>query len=197
MPEQSEDLQGTVAARLLRDFVNTREPQVGTDELVEPAALTAWFERRGVGTVGRPLTKRHLQQAVDVREGLRALFMGHAGHDGDPDAVQRFNDVLAEHPVGLRFDGDSHVLVAGATAPLAPLMTAIADAIRQCCEDGSWLRLKACARDSCRWAFYDASRNKVRRWCSMAGCGNHVKMKRAYARRVESDAPRDGRAVSG
>ncbi|WP_198671650.1 CGNR zinc finger domain-containing protein [Desertihabitans aurantiacus] len=35
-----------------------------------------------------------------------------------------------------------------------------------------------CARDSCRWAFDDASRNQVRRWCSMAGCGNHIKMQR-------------------
>ncbi|MFI2651942.1 CGNR zinc finger domain-containing protein [Micromonospora fulviviridis] len=38
-----------------------------------------------------------------------------------------------------------------------------------------------CDRDTCRWAYYDASRNQARRWCSMAGCGNHVKMRRAYA----------------
>ena len=43
-----------------------------------------------------------------------------------------------------------------------------------------WARLKVCARDSCRWAFYDASRNRSGRWCSMAGCGNIVKMRRAH-----------------
>ena len=43
-----------------------------------------------------------------------------------------------------------------------------------------WTRLKVCARDSCRWAFYDTSRNRSGRWCSMAGCGNIVKMRRAY-----------------
>ena len=38
--------------------------------------------------------------------------------------------------------------------------------------DGTWGRLKACAEDGCRWAFYDASRNQSGRWCSMAVCGN-------------------------
>jgi predicted RNA-binding Zn ribbon-like protein len=45
-----------------------------------------------------------------------------------------------------------------------------------------------CDRDTCRWAFYDASRNQARRWCSMAGCGNHIKMHRAYAARKRQAA---------
>ncbi|WP_454085637.1 CGNR zinc finger domain-containing protein [Georgenia sp. Marseille-Q6866] len=61
-------------------------------------------------------------------------------------------------------------------------------AIRCSAQDGTWTRLKVCARDTCRWAFYDASRNQARRWCSMAGCGNHVKMKRAYAARKQRTA---------
>jgi predicted RNA-binding Zn ribbon-like protein len=55
--------------------------------------------------------------------------------------------------------------------------------MRQSTEDQTWERLKVCDRDSCRWAFYDTSRNRAGRWCSMAGCGNHIKMKRAYATR--------------
>jgi regulatory LacI family protein/CGNR zinc finger protein len=43
--------------------------------------------------------------------------------------------------------------------------------------DGSWTRLKACARESCRWAYFDSSRNRSGRWCSMAWCGNAVKMR--------------------
>lgn len=57
------------------------------------------------------------------------------------------------------------------------------DAVRQASEDGSWVRLKACARPSCRWAYYDHSRNRSGRWCTMAGCGNAVKMQKAYASR--------------
>ena len=176
--------EGTPATQLLRDFVNTREPQVGADELAEPAALHAWFAGRGLAATRARISPRQLQQAIDVREGLRALFLGHAGHGTDPGPVARLNDVLAEFPVELRLDSVTYMLRPSTPDPLAGPLAAIADAIRQCHEDGTWSRLKVCARDTCRWAFYDSSRNKVRRWCSMAGCGNHVKMKRAYARRT-------------
>jgi predicted RNA-binding Zn ribbon-like protein len=80
------------------------------------------------------------------------------------------------------------VIIVGALAPVRAAafdraMAALVDAIRACGQDSTWSRLKVCARDSCRWAFYDESRNQARRWCSMAGCGNHIKMRRAYAAR--------------
>jgi predicted RNA-binding Zn ribbon-like protein len=46
--------------------------------------------------------------------------------------------------------------------------------------DGSWGRLKACR--NCRWAFFDESKNRSARWCSMQLCGNRLKT-RAYRRR--------------
>ena len=47
---------------------------------------------------------------------------------------------------------------------------------------GTWARLKACPAEDCHWAFYDASRNRSRTWCSMQGCGNRAKA-RAYRAR--------------
>ena len=44
--------------------------------------------------------------------------------------------------------------------------------------DGTWERLKACAADDCHWAFYDHTRNRSGRWCSMAVCGNRAKVER-------------------
>jgi predicted RNA-binding Zn ribbon-like protein len=44
--------------------------------------------------------------------------------------------------------------------------------------DGTWDRLKACAADDCHWAFYDHTRNRSGRWCSMAVCGNRAKVER-------------------
>jgi predicted RNA-binding Zn ribbon-like protein len=61
-------------------------------------------------------------------------------------------------------------------AALASLVTAVRSAV----DHGTWARLKVCARDSCRWAYYDRSRNRSSRWCTMAGCGNIVKMRRAH-----------------
>jgi predicted RNA-binding Zn ribbon-like protein len=40
---------------------------------------------------------------------------------------------------------------------------------------GEWPRIKVCGSPDCRWAFVDATRNRSRRWCDMAGCGNRAK----------------------
>jgi predicted RNA-binding Zn ribbon-like protein len=48
---------------------------------------------------------------------------------------------------------------------------------------GTWARLKACHH--CSWLFYDSSKNRSGRWCSMTACGGRQKM-RAYRRRRAS-----------
>ena len=45
--------------------------------------------------------------------------------------------------------------------------------------DGTWPRLKICSADTCRYVYYDRSKNGSRRWCSMDVCGNRNKT-RAY-----------------
>jgi len=126
------------------------------------------------------LTDTDLAAAVTIREGLRTVLLDHAGHTPDGDAIRAVNRVLAEIPVRLAFDATGYRLHGFGAASFGQAVGELADAIRRCSEDGSWHRLKVCARDTCRWACYDASRNQVRRWCSMAGCGNHIKMQRAY-----------------
>ncbi|MFA1822406.1 CGNR zinc finger domain-containing protein [Virgibacillus oceani] len=41
-------------------------------------------------------------------------------------------------------------------------------------------RVKKCEGKPCGWLFLDTSRNRSRRWCSMADCGNRAKAKRFY-----------------
>jgi len=43
-------------------------------------------------------------------------------------------------------------------------------------------RIRVCANPDCRWAFYDESRNRTRRWCSSQACGNVMKVRRHRAR---------------
>lgn len=43
-------------------------------------------------------------------------------------------------------------------------------------------RIKSCADSRCAWLFYDTSRNRSRRWCSMEDCGNRAKARRHYRR---------------
>ncbi|GAA0393839.1 hypothetical protein GCM10010357_13330 [Streptomyces luteireticuli] len=52
---------------------------------------------------------------------------------------------------------------------------------------GESTRLKRCAEQACAWVFWDVSKNRSRRWCSMRVCGNRAKARR-YAARQEPSA---------
>ena len=171
--------------RLVRDFINTFEPQLGQESWTSPERLRDWFVERRLIPDDARLRPWDLTLAVTLREGLRAVLVGHDGQRTDTAAVEALNEVLAEVPVRLAFtDHHGYHLASAGSSPIDNALARLVDAIRQCGEDHTWSRLKVCARDTCRWAFYDASRNQARRWCSMAGCGTHIKNQRAYAART-------------
>ncbi len=179
------------AAQLLIDFVNTVEWQTDDETWESPRALTDWLHARTGTTATATATAEDLALAQCIREGLREVLLTHAGHEPLPGAIPRLNAALAEIPMHFRFgDGGDTRLSSGSASFLDPVLVAL-DAARA---DGSWARVKACSRDSCRWAYWDASRNRSGRWCTMAGCGNYIKMRRRNSPEAsESDmiAPRD------
>jgi predicted RNA-binding Zn ribbon-like protein len=181
------------AARLVRDFVNTFEPQIDQERLTTPDQLRDWFAERQLIPSDAKMRPADLATAVTIREGLRSVLLGHAGHPTDQTALEGLNRALAAVPVRLALTDTGPRLVATGGAVLDQALVGLLDAIQQCAEDRTWARLKVCDRDTCRWAYYDASRNQVRRWCSMADCGNYVKMRRGYAARKNRKAQTTGR----
>jgi predicted RNA-binding Zn ribbon-like protein len=175
------------AARLLRDFVNSAEPQTGNDAFTSPTALAAWCRGHGLLPGGAVLTQEDLTVAIAVREGLRAVLHAHAGHETPVGDLLALNEALDRVTLRAFFDGSADMrLRAGGVRPVSGVIAGLLDNVRQAGSDGSWDRLKVCAKASCRWAFYDGSRNRSGRWCSMAGCGNQIKMQRAHARRRQA-----------
>jgi predicted RNA-binding Zn ribbon-like protein len=70
-----------------------------------------------------------------------------------------------------------------------PLWAVAASAV-ELLSHGDVSRVKECpGAHDCGWLYYDASRNRTRRWCSMEGCGSRVKMRRHYARRNRTRRP--------
>jgi predicted RNA-binding Zn ribbon-like protein len=57
-------------------------------------------------------------------------------------------------------------------------MGRIVAAVYAAMADPEWRRLKLCGSSTCRWAFFDRSRNQSSRWCTMASCGNREKARR-------------------
>jgi predicted RNA-binding Zn ribbon-like protein len=162
---------------LVQRFVNSVDLESGEDELASPDALRAWFAERGLMEAGDDVSAADLKRAVDVREGLRAVLLQNNGLPLDRARVERLDRAVRRAGVRVRFvPGRDPELVPdaiGVDGAIARLTAIVAAAV----EHGRWERLKACPRDECEWAFYDKSKNRSGRWCTMESCGNIEKAK--------------------
>jgi predicted RNA-binding Zn ribbon-like protein len=159
---------------LVRSFVNTVDVDEGTDELGSPAALERWLRAQRVIAKGVAASGRDLALALRLRGALREVLL--ANHSGTPSpaAEAALEDVCRELPLTVVCSPEALApATGGVRGALAKVVAASASArIR-----GTWGRLKICPADDCRWAFYDTSRNRSRRWCSMEVCGNRQKVR--------------------
>jgi predicted RNA-binding Zn ribbon-like protein len=171
---------------VLQRFVNSVSFERGEDELDTPEALRSWLAERDLMEQGDPVTEADLRRAVDVREGLRALLFANNGHELDAAAVERLDRAARRACVTIRFTTDGSPALepesTGVDGAIGRLMAAVAQAN----VDGSWQRLKACPEESCRWAFFDRSKNRSAKWCSMETCGNMNKARAYRARHSHS-----------
>ena len=170
---------------LLRRFVNTADLEGGDDDLDAPAKLREWLKTEGLPDGGADAAA--VGRVREVREAIRDLLSLNAGQEPSrPDPAARLATAGAAAALHVRFDaaGTARLEPAGdgVDAALATLLAIVARAQAE----GTWPRLKACHADSCRWAFYDHSRNRSRAWCDMAVCGNRAKA-RAYRARAAGD----------
>ena len=183
MPTQSKEAPGDLAA--VRAFVNTLDIDHGKEELGDPAELAAWLAAHGLLEEGAKTTAADLRRATRLREALRELLL--SNNDGRPvpaAAARVLDDVAARARLRLRVDGDGSARLEaeghGVDSALGRLLVIVYRAM----ETDTWTRLKACRDDTCKWAFYDHSKNRSGHWCSMAVCGSREKNRRAYRRRV-------------
>lgn len=150
----------------------------GADVWTTVRGFERWMGGRGFGGArdGR-------EQAIAVREGLRALFLAHNAAGSVSAAERRLDALAAPAPLipslaalALEPAGDT---AADATA-LALGIVVLARA------EGSLARMKACPHQHCGWVFYDGSRNRSGQWCSMRLCGNRTKGAAFRARRRQT-----------
>lgn len=164
---------------IVRAFVNTVEIDQTSDPLSQDDSLEEWCVNSG--SCGG-ISASGLTELRRFREALRAVLSANAG-EGDPGprwqalepyaqrAAYRMRITAAGMPA-LEPEGS------GADAAIGRILAIAYEAVRS----GTWARLKACRKHSCRWAFYDKSKNGSGAWCSMLVCGNRAKAERRRAR---------------
>ena len=173
---------------LITGFANTVNLEEGPEELTTPAALRDWLSGQGLLTARAQVKGDDLTRAIALREAIRALVAGNNACGEEPDAATVLDDAAVRAGVRLRFDCCGDVRAEATAGGVDGALGRIVAAVHRTMADGSWSRLKACARDECRWVYFDASRNRSKRWCSMEVCGNREKGE-AFRRRHREDHP--------
>jgi predicted RNA-binding Zn ribbon-like protein len=167
---------------LTQDLVNSVDLEMEQDRLRTPADLAELAAEHGLADLS--FTVAELSASIELREALRDVCQAHAGVDLPSDAARVLDRQLATAALRLSIgaDGSARLSPADGLSGLPALTARIAADIAAAVADGTWVRLKACAADTCRWVYYDRSPAGRSRWCTMALCGSRAKM-RAYRSR--------------
>ena len=175
----------------------------------ERASVLAAAERKRLAVAADrapTAAARVLRRTVALREAFyraaAASAAGRAAADDDLRAVHAAHvDALAHATLRPATDvGDGYVVtwtVGSARPPRAPNESAaaslearlevplwrLAHAAAELLTSGDVGRLRECEGHPCGWLFLDRSRNRSRRWCDSADCGNRARVRRHLDRR--------------
>lgn len=182
------------------DLANTwsDRARVTTDKLVSYGALVALavqredLDRRAARRLLRKAeaapeaARRAFAEARALRDACYAIFAAAAAGERPPvRALEQLNAALALALPHLRLEwageraGWRWEAVDGELrSPLWVAALSAADLLTSRRLD----RVRECDGGTCTWLFVDRSRNRSRRWCDMASCGNRAKARRHYRR---------------
>jgi predicted RNA-binding Zn ribbon-like protein len=167
---------------LVQAFVNTVEIDEDRDDLATPALMRGWLVEMGLAGPDLAVSDEQLQGALALRDAVRGLLLANNGGRPYPVDLATLNQGAQSSVLRVRFlaDGSGRLepSAGGFEATLGWILAAIFTAMAE----GNWGRLKACGEHSCRWAFYDRSKNRSSTWCNMAVCGSRTKA-RTYRQR--------------
>jgi predicted RNA-binding Zn ribbon-like protein len=156
--------------------------------IVDDAALqrlpAGWRSGRDAGQV--------LRDAKSLRAVLRAALDAiAAGRSLPADLVPAINHALAAGASTLRLErrGDAYTTVRDVLDPSpAAVLAPIAESAAWLLEHGDRALVRRCENGACIRFFYDTTKNRRRRWCSMDGCGSRAKAAAYYRRQKQVGA---------
>ena len=165
--------------RLVQLFVNTVDHEHGRELLGSQADMREWLSEHVSVEIARS-KPGDLARAIELRESLRSLLLGNNKVVRSPPAVAAINRAARDAELSIHVTPSAQVTIEPEAGGVDGALGRIVAVALEAMLDGTWQRLKACRQ--CEWSYYDYSKNRSARWCSMSICGNRAKTK-AYRRR--------------
>lgn len=190
-----------VGERLCLDFVNSISCRESEDKrrdwFTSYDKLVDWSHHAGI--IGDDQAQSLIQkaqnlpseanqtlvQAVQLRETIYRIFRSYtSGAQTDPEDLKIFNKAIHHYYQSIHLvpgENDFSMYFGipedAFDSMVPPIVQSAVDILTS---EKELNRVKRCEGDPCGWLFFDTSRNRSRRWCSMADCGNRAKAHRFY-----------------
>jgi predicted RNA-binding Zn ribbon-like protein len=167
---------------LVESFLNSVDVSSSADDLADVDSFQRWLRDHDRGGDAPGVTAESLEWARQLRTELRGVLRHHHGDDVpvDPDALAKLTEPVR---LGIGFAPHGGVFPQATGTGVARFLGEILGAIVVASIDGEWRRLKLCSASDCAVVYYDTSKNRSKRWCSMQVCGNRAKTRAYYRRR--------------
>jgi len=186
-----------LGGRLSIDFANATPPssELSWERLIQFLESTSIVSSdRGIQLLNLPQSDPQAAEALLLKAGrfgsaLRKVFTAMLRKQKIAgEWIEPINEVLRiteGHDELVGQDGVWRIEFMAREGGLDWLLAAVARSGAEIIAEGARARLRLCANPHCGLLFYDNSRTRRRRWCSMAVCGNRSKVA-AFARKHAS-----------
>jgi predicted RNA-binding Zn ribbon-like protein len=173
----------TVSDHLCIDFVNSRfADHTGTGRVYDRLELEEWrrwFVHRCGFATQWPLDGLVQRELVALRNLLRTLL--ESGEQPDNESVAGVNRCLSLASQSWELTREPHglqLIPHWSDTGWPAVMACVASSYVSLLVQGGVRLVRVCANPDCSFMFYDDSRNRSRRWCDVAICGNLLKVRR-------------------
>ncbi|HYY07696.1 MAG TPA: CGNR zinc finger domain-containing protein [Actinomycetota bacterium] len=168
---------------LLRSFLSLHDHAEGDQDNLPPSedSIRWWLTTNALLPEDARPRRSELRWASRVRSALIERVRGSMDQPIDPRTARVLDRAADRAGLRPRFDDPDRRIEVGSTGVRGAIgrllgMAFLAEL------DGRWDRFRLCDDPTCGSVFYDRSRNRSGRWCSMSECGNRAKV-RAFRRR--------------
>ncbi|WP_188456248.1 CGNR zinc finger domain-containing protein [Virgibacillus oceani] len=191
-----------IGERLCLDFANTVSWHNGdnpNERLLNYEKLVEWSRHAEILSIPQEKqllekanrysdqAEKTLGEAIELREAIFRLFRSIAnGLKTDTLDLAILNNYLTKAYSLAEIipkDGNFALTFQKGENELDCMLWPIVQSAIDLLLSGNLNRVKQCEGEPCGWLFFDSSRNKSRRWCSMADCGNREKARRYYKKK--------------
>jgi predicted RNA-binding Zn ribbon-like protein len=176
---------------LALDFINTAygvgEGQC--DHFVSDASVVDWLKQAGAlsDEHGQTAHKGLLDTALELRDSARQLVeQRQAGRWSNPAVLNRIL-ALGSHHLELQWKkgGEPAIAPRQTNRHPAAVLLPVAEALAKLLAEADFKLVRQCGGDECTLLFIDHTKSHRRRWCSMALCGNRMKVAAYRARQKD------------